>query len=330
MDKWIVEKYLRLIGLEGLNKRNRDTWEFRCPICGDSKKSTKKRRGWLRYVENTPIIGCFNCTYRNSFKSFIKDKYNHIYLDFVKELYFGKNENHTPEIVADVPKHEISRINLPKLSELEDDHVAIRYLYTRKINKKFYDYLYYAEEFSHWVDEYFCPDKQSYVFFKDARIVIPIYSLHNKIVGVQGRALYKTELRYMTIMREEHPNICGLERINIAKPIFVTEGFFDSCFLPNSISMNSSSVDLTFLDNIAPRKNFIFIYDYEPRNKQNIKRMQRIADMGFQVMVWPSDTNQKDINNMIENGMTLNQLYDIIRKNTFKNVLAKVKIILMR
>ena len=37
-----------------------DKWNFRCPICGDSKKSSTKKRAW--WYNSTASFYCFNCS----------------------------------------------------------------------------------------------------------------------------------------------------------------------------------------------------------------------------------------------------------------------------
>jgi len=39
----------------------------RCPLCGDSKKSSRKKRFHLDYNEGNPIWHCFNCNRSGSF-----------------------------------------------------------------------------------------------------------------------------------------------------------------------------------------------------------------------------------------------------------------------
>lgn len=46
--KYIYQKYVYLLSsyLEGFKKIGHN-YNFRCPICGDSEKNKRKKRGWL-------------------------------------------------------------------------------------------------------------------------------------------------------------------------------------------------------------------------------------------------------------------------------------------
>ena len=59
--KLLQDKYILLLNLPKITKKD-DKYNFRCVICGDSKKSSKKKRGWLLWNKdyNTYIYHCFN------------------------------------------------------------------------------------------------------------------------------------------------------------------------------------------------------------------------------------------------------------------------------
>ena len=67
--------------------------------------------------------------------------------------------------------------------------------------------------------------------------------------------------------------------------------------------------------------------DNEPRNFEVVKQIEKYINENFQVVIWPSDIKQKDINDMILSGKTERDIKDIIAQNTFSGLLARTKFI---
>jgi hypothetical protein len=93
-------------------------------------------------------------------------------------------------------------------------------------------------------------------------------------------------------------------------------------FVENSIAM--AGADINILE-ITSRKDidFIFIYDNEKRKKEIVDRMQQTIDSGHSIVIWPENLKEKDINDMILSDIPVN---DIIHKNTFRGLQAKIKL----
>ena len=73
-------------------------------------------------------------------------------------------------------------------------------------------------------------------------------------------------------------------------------------------------------------KDLIFVIDNEPRNKQVIAQIEKLINNGRTVCIWPNTIDQKDINDMILNGYTKQQLTDIIKNNSYSGIEAKLKL----
>ena len=52
--------------------------------------------------------------------------------------------------------------------------------------------------------------------------------------------------------------------------------------------------------------------------------MERVIDYGWKVCIWPEYIKQKDLNDMILNGMT--EISEIINKFTYQGLLAKTQL----
>jgi hypothetical protein len=73
--------------------------------------------------------------------------------------------------------------------------------------------------------------------------------------------------------------------------------------------------------------NITLIYDNEPRNKEITKLMQEAIALGHNVVIWPDTVEGKDINEMVLNGLSPDEIEDIISSNTFKGIKAQTEFI---
>lgn len=158
--------------------------------------------------------------------------------------------------------------------------------------------------------------------YDEPRIIIPL-TYDGDVFGYQGRALSKkSAYKYITIILDSsHPKIYGLDDIDWNKNVYITEGPFDSMFIPNSIAMAGSDMATS---KIIQKQDidFIYIYDNEKRKKEIVQRMNNVIEQGHSIVIWPEHLKFKDINDMILNDVPV---LDIIKENTFKGLQAKVK-----
>lgn len=312
----IDDKFINLLStrLDKFKKVKPGLYNCRCPICGDSKKNKSKARGYFYNVKNNTNYKCHNCGVNLSFNNFLKQIDPNLHRQFSIEKF--KDGKTGKNFVVDEPKFNFekptfkTKINLPKASENED---AKKYLKSRKLNpNKFY----YSDKFKTWVNsiKYTFDDLK----YDEPRIVIPIF-YKKELVGFQGRSLGSSLVKYITIMLDdEAPKIYGLDEIEKDKEIYITEGPFDSSFIPNSIALCGSdgNVDKWGI------KDPVWIYDNEPRNKEILTRISKVIENGEKVVIWPSTIKDKDINDMILSGLNVR---DVIKSNTYSGLEAKLK-----
>ena len=110
-------------------------YNFRCPICGDSKIHKNKARGYLYQVKVNTNFKCHNCGASMSFNNFLKEIDLVLHKQYTMEKF---KEGHTGRnFVVDEPKLEFKapefkqKLDLPKASENPD---AKKYLEDRKLN----------------------------------------------------------------------------------------------------------------------------------------------------------------------------------------------------
>jgi|TARA_B110000196_G_scaffold224723_1_gene193623 hypothetical protein len=321
---WVDKKYLRLISSRFRNAtwKNEDLLNHSCPYCGDSEKNTHKARGYHFVYKDTFFYKCHNCGESKGFASFLKDQDNTLWKQYCVEKFYKKEPtiNKTP-----VPKSKIIFKDDPlkKVGCVKaiDDQRARDYLNVRKVPKDKWDELYYIENCQALSQlDYKYKER---VFGNDPRLVIPFYTRQGKLIGVSGRALNNNKLRYLTLKFDEtQPLIYGLRTVDYNKRVYVTEGPIDSLFLSNAIAVAGS--DFSKLNTIVPTEQAVIVFDNESRNPEIVKHLYQIIEDGYAVCIWPKSVKQKDINDMVLNGQAPNIIEDVINKNKFSGLKAKM------
>ena len=83
--------------------------------------------------------------------------------------------------------------------------------------------------------------------------------------------LAKKMPKYITIKFDEtKQKIYGLDRIDLNKPVMITEGPIDSLFLDNAIALAGADADGGIT---IQHQQCTMIYDNEPRNEHIVNRM---------------------------------------------------------
>jgi hypothetical protein len=335
MSNYIDVKYLNLLSsqLGQFKRKNDNLWNFRCPYCGDSQKDKTKARGYVFQKEGDLIYKCHNCGTGSSLPNLVKHVNPEMYKEYSLEKFGARAHKHTPKQQSSgYKKVDIRRLRKPryikdsplskikKISQLQWDHPAKRYVQNRKIPPMLHGELFYAPKFYAWVNE--CvPDKFPVISKDEPRLIIPFIDEHSKLIGFQGRAFGKSNLKYITIMLDEDaPKIYGLNRIDHRKPIIIVEGPIDSMFLDNAIAMaGADSARFT-------EKNAVYCWDNEPRSKEIVRRLDKAIDEGKKVVIYPNNIIFKDINDMVLGGMDPAEIQAIISSNTYEGLTAKAKL----
>ena len=329
---YIDQKYINLCTsrVEKFKKVRDNLWNFRCPICGDSRKHKNKARGFVYRKKASFFYKCHNCGVGLTFNNFLKHIDHGLYTEYRVEKYKGgETQGNTPipdksPFTFEAPKFDKSMNkhldNLSKFSDLKEDHPALSYVKNRKIPKEHWDKLYLADKFYEWSNSIF-PEKFKSINIDYPRLVIPFFDKSGEIFAYQGRAFGKEEPRYITLkIVSEKEKIYGLERINYDSHVYVVEGPLDSLFMDNCIAV--AGADLNLLE-LKPNSTTV-IYDNEPRNKHTVERMFKSVDRNYHVVVWPQDLKQKDINDMYLSG--IEDVKSFIDEHSYQGLEAYLKI----
>ena len=312
----VDSKFIGLISsrLEKFKRVKPNLYNFRCPICGDSKKNKSKTRGYLYVVKANTNFRCHNCGASMSLNNFLKQVdpavHKQYTLEKFKSGHTGRNfVADEPTFTFEEPKFK-TKLSIPPCSEVQRGR---EYLEKRRLDpEKFY----WAEDFTGFINS-IKPTFGSNVP-KESRIIIPLYYNKN-LIGVQGRSVLPNSVKYITtIFYDDAPKIYGLDNIRRDAPVFVTEGPFDSTFLLNSIAMCGADGDVGKWGVSTP----VWVYDNEPRSKEITSRISNTIDRGDSVVIFPNNVKEKDINDMVLAG---HDVMPMLKLNTYQNLEAKVK-----
>ena len=314
----VDSKYIGLISsrLQKFKRVKADLYNFRCPICGDSQKHKNKARGYFYQVKTNTNYKCHNCGVSLSFNNFLKQIDATLHKQYVMEKF---KEGHAGgrNFVVEEPKFNFKKpvfkksLDLPRASEVP---IATKYLEKRKINPNLF---YFTSEFQKWTNTH----KQTFnnINKDESRVIIPLHDTEKNLIGFQGRSLGPNSVKYITVMlNEDAPKIYGLDKINETKPIYITEGPFDSTFVENSVAMCGSDLDIRTFGWC----DYIWVFDNEPRNREIVERIDKTIGRGDKIVIWPKQIVEKDINDMVLSG---HDIMSILQSNTYSGLQAKVK-----
>ena len=331
MSVYIDKKYVALLApkLSQFKQRGEFLWNFRCPVCGDSQKNKIKTRGYIYKKKERFGFMCHNCSTTMSLPKFIRYVDPSLYNEYQLESFVRSNTSNNVNVADFVTKPTFNIPSAPRsilltdaqsINGLNPYHQARKYLEDRKVPL---DNLYYTENFAKFVKDLF-PDNSKQLY-KEERIVIPFYDKQGNLLGVQGRAIGQSKIKYITIKTDENtPKIFGWNGLDTSKTVYVVEGPIDSLFLVNCVATMDAAL-YTAPSVVGLDLDYTFVYDNEPRNKQIVTNMRKTIELGRKLCVWPDTIQQKDINEMVLAGMHPSQIQHIIDSNTFEGLIATMK-----
>ena len=327
---YIEQKYLLLASsrLQQFKRKGDYLWNFRCPYCGDSKTNLTKARGYVFRKESNLIYKCHNCGIGANLNNFLKHLDSQLHDDYIKEKFldngkdrdtqaYEKFSTHAPYLKGSSP---LKSKLVKKVSSLDHNHYAKKYVQKRKIPSDKHYLLYHTESFNQWSNEW-CHKKLE-TNSDCARLIIPCHNEENKFIACQGRAYDNNDfkLRYQTSkVHEDTQLIFGQDRLKSDKPKFAVEGPIDSLFVDNCVAV------LGFNKFKLLSKDYTIIPDNDRRNTQVLKSMSELLELGYSMVLWPDEIIEKDINDMIMSGMSVEKLKTIIENNTYQGNMALLK-----
>ena len=318
---FIDQKYLNIISpqLKQFKPKGNNLWNFRCPYCGDSKKSQTKARGLVYQKKNDLFYKCHNCGVGTTLGKLIQHVDSKTYDDYILERYRKgvKSNNPEPEFTFNEPvfrsKDVLSSLN--SLEELSEDHPARKIVDRRKLPNSSYKDLFLCESFYKFTNT-LIPNKFPSLDGDHPRLIIPFRNKEGEVFAYQGRAFGNEKPKYITIKLKDCDKIFGLDRVDTSKHFYVVEGPLDSLFIENCLAVGGSDFDRLGYED------FTVIFDNEPRNKEICKQIEKLILQDRKIVIWPDNVKEKDINDMILADISVE---DIIKNNTYQGASAQLR-----
>ena len=316
--------------LRNFKRKGPALYNFSCPICGDSQTDKRKARGYIYEKKSKSVFHCHNCNATMGVPNLIKSIDQSLYNEYVVEKL--KDEKSPQQIEVEqfelkMKKPEFAKgiLNgLKKISQLKPDHPLKKYIEKRKIPSTVHHKLFICPNFYAFVNG-IIPGKFSQQSLEkdETRLLIPFIDKEKRVHAFQGRALNQNPLKYITIITDDSiPKIYGLDTVDFNQTVYVFEGPIDSMFIPNSIATAGGDIVSTLLP--FDKTNMVIVYDNESRSQDTIRKIDKAINQGYSVCIWPDNIDQKDINDMVVSGLSVDFIKHIIDNNTFKDLTAKL------
>ena len=324
---WVDEKYVMM--LDHVVDRFRIVATnplkvvFRCPFCGDSRKSKTKARAALFMTQDGVMFKCVNCDHPTNLRGVLKRVSERMYSEYIAEYTFKSDDKGLPRSEVRKlterslkPEIKIKIINLQKLSTLDPTHPARLYWAGRMIPQRFMDDAYWCDSYYRWVNS-FIPGKFSdrLLSYDCGRIVLPFRNSKGIISGYTGRSIRGEEPKYVAVSVTSEQSPFGDDRVDPTRTVYVVEGPIDSFFLDNCVAMGTSNRKVDYGDRV-------FVFDNEPRNDAIVAIVERAVTRGEKVVIWPKNLTLKDINDMVMDGIDVKSL---VRERTFSGIRARIE-----
>lgn len=327
VDPILEYRYVQLAGerLEGFKKLRENVYNFRCPICGDSVQKNSKKRGYFLKKKGEFIFYCHNCGASMSLKNFLYHTDNALFQQYQRERLVSKGKlsfkTREENIFELVEKFEIKATpSSVTVSSLHTEHPAYQYLLGRNVPESMFHRVKWTDNFPKVVKETI---GEKYVNTKLPKegILFELKELDGTLTGYQIRSIDKN------IPKSQRFVICSIndehgyffDELDYSKTVYVIEGCTDALFLDNSVAVLSS-----MLWKIHPSDNCVYVNDQEPRNASVCKQIEKCISMGYPVVLLPREYEGMDVNDLVNSGISPNDLNKLFQKYTYSGLKAKM------
>mgnify|MGYP000932276779 CR=1 FL=1 len=330
---WVDEKYVMMLDqvVDRFHVINTNPLKvgFRCPFCGDSKKSKTKTRAALFMTPDGTMFKCLNCDHPSNLRGVLKRVNERMYNEYVAETRFKAETQPqgltlTPKVVHKLTERglepasrNVRNVGLPTIQSLSTDHPARKYWDSRKMPASRMADAHWCERYYKWVNDVVIPGKfkNTLLAYDCGRIVFPFRNADGIVVGYTGRSIGGEQPKYVAIKVADDPAPFGAERVDPTKTVYVVEGPIDSLFITNAVAMGTSNRKVDYPDQV-------YVFDNEPRNESIVNIVSAAVKRGDRVVIWPRGMEHKDINEMVLAGIDVNAL---VRDRTFSGLRARVE-----
>jgi len=292
--KYLQAKYIRMMNLPLINQTG-ENWNFRCVVCGDSKKNPYKKRGWFKWYRDSNHFNyyCFNCNASMGFDKFIKEYYPDLHAMYTIEKKDQTLSTFTqPTINNELYRPVLVSSVIEKGAEpLDECKEALDYVQSRNTPYAIYTKWYYIRKYN------------------KIEVLIPFYK-GDKIYGYQKRNI--KEKTFYIELPEENIKIWNWYNIVSLYPVYFTESVFDSAVFYNLDSINNNpvqsialigkSINSKIINAIYNLKDRItFCFDNDIPGKASVKKYSKIFPYA-KFLYWDEKIKCKDLNELYNKG----------------------------
>lgn len=283
---------------------------FRCPICGDSKKNMTKKRGY--FYRRTGTYYCFNCGTSMTGYAFLRAICPHDVFDSIINEYKVLNFN---SIVKGKSGNAESRIEDHSGIEILSPSPSYKYLLemgwkTRPLSdaaKSYLDQRKIPEGKRDMMLSMFDPSSREFIvimyIWDDSTIYHQLANFNKYDIKGQGSVKYifpKDE----NINFQQKP-VFNIGNVNVSFPyIICTEGVFDSLFVKNGVALGGRSLteyQMKMISTFYPRHRIVLAFDNDqPGIQAALRHMERYPDLLYLDMYdLLNAANVKDLNDFV-------------------------------
>lgn len=272
-------------------------YNFRCPFCGDSKKSAAKRRGWW-YSSGDASYYCFNCGISFTGLKFLEALAGPTAFEDLKKQYlklFLKSGLSNALSVDFGLKKDPSLDIFSFKRELDPE-------WKKPLSPKAKEYL----ENRLVLDAPFLREPLYSTYTKDGEkeyILIPW-----KINGVDAYWQTNDFLKHGSMKyifpKDKKKLIYGIDNVDpLYKKIFVFEGVYDSLFVKNGVASGTKAIteyQLKLLSQRWPNHEIVIAFDNDASGIASMTKIIKRKSLDVKFFRWfRKDTVQKDINEIV-------------------------------
>lgn len=335
---YIDHKFLSLLlpYLTGCKRTHEDVYNFRCPLCGDSEKSTTKMRGYLFKYKDAFMFKCHNCGAACGLSSLIRTIAPSLYSEYIFEKFRENDDLSRPSdtdsqfrtatsFQTDLATKFRRCSNRLGLARIESAAVARDYLVKRRIPESYFDRFLYCENVNlvaAELDQY-----KDWKMPPKPALAIPFWDLKDNLTHVQFR-FFDGGIRYITFkIIEDRLPIWGLGNVDRSKEIMVTEGAFDACFVDNCVAVTGSEVLIRVCEHLrAAGCSPVIIPDSDYRTNRYVWETAREAiQKKFGIVLVDDEFSAKDINDQILRGWSRLRLNLYLKTRLFRGLRAELE-----
>ncbi len=328
LDLLSIKYFKMVVDPASIRKDTPDEVQANCPVCGDRKHRLHlyRPKGFDQDVVHCFNEGCELAEKHHNMVNFLKIAKPELVDSYKRENLqtIIKNVTNTIDVQDILTKIEKTtgltqtkendkkrELPLGKLfMKCKDNQTCLDFVKKRGIEPR--DDWYFSE------DKFFTWNQKT--VFLENYLIIPIYS-DQKYKGFYSRSV--KEKKFSTFLLPDIEKVwtsspdVGPENMEI-----LCEGVFDSLStsFEKSGAMLSASVSEEYIEKLNP--NCIIALD---NDKTGIEKTIKYAERGFNVFVWP-EIEEKDFNEVLQNGYTCLEIKKIIQENTYKSYDAIVRL----